>query len=252
VIGVAQYVGLAATAACAGAINAVAGGGMLLAFPALVAAGLSPISANATATVALWPGSLAGVAAYGHRMRGMSSWMWRYAVASLIGGGIGGALVVSTPPERFAALVPWLVLSATVVFLAQPAILRWAERSMPRSDSNAHPPLLAQVLIATYGGYFGAGAGILMLAGLERAGIRDIHLMNGLKLWGGVALNSAAIVFFLAASLVSWPEGIAMGVGAAVGGHATARFAQRLEPRIIRRLVVVIGVLTSAWLFVTR
>jgi uncharacterized membrane protein YfcA len=259
--------------AVAGAVNSIAGGGTLLTFPALVGLGIPPIVANATSTVALWPGALGSMWGYRRELTGMQRWAAVFAMPSLVGGLVGAALLLRTPPDRFAALVPWLVLGATVLFMAQGAIMREAGSSAlgsrlsalgsrrrapkPRAESRepraAPPPLplsvlFYQFLVAIYGGYFGAGVGILMLAALGFAGFTNIHQMNGLKNWGGLCMNAVAAVTFAFTDIVSWPVALAMAAGAMLGGYAGSRMAQRVPQLAVRRAIVVIGITSGVWL----
>jgi uncharacterized membrane protein YfcA len=258
--------------AVAGAVNSIAGGGTLLTFPALVGLGIAPVVANATSTVALWPGALGSMWGYRRELKGVRQWAIAFAIPSLTGGLAGAWLLLRTPPERFDALVPWLVLGATVLFMAQRAITarvaggwRGARASTGTSSQlggfpNGYPlpttgyPFLVlfyQFLVAIYGGYFGAGVGILMLAALGVAGFTNIHQMNGLKNWGGLCMNAVAAVTFALSGIVNWPVALAMAVGAIVGGYGGSRLAQRVSQQAVRRAIVVIGLTSGVWLMVT-
>ena len=241
-----------------GVMNSIAGGGTLLTFPALVALGLPPINANATSTVALWPGALGSMWGYRGEVKGSRRWAYGFAIPSLLGGAVGAWLLLRTPAERFSALVPWLVLGATVLFMVQrPAmtrVSRWRARA-PASDEDLvsrWPPtavLVYQFLVAIYGGYFGAGVGILMLAALGFMGLANIHRMNGLKNWGGLCMNAVAAVVFAFTSLVNWPVAIVMAVGAICGGYLGSRTAQRVPQPLVRGAVVAIGMVSGLLLF---
>jgi uncharacterized membrane protein YfcA len=260
--------------AVAGAINSIAGGGTLLTFPALVGLGIPPVVANATSTVALWPGALGSMWGYRRELGGVRRWAIAFAIPSLTGGLAGAWLLLRTPPERFDALVPWLVLGATALFMAQGAINArvagsgWRVAPAPSGTASASrglsedryplpatryplPVLCYQFLVAIYGGYFGAGVGILMLAALGFAGLTNIHQMNGLKNWGGLCMNAVAAVTFALSGIVNWPVALAMAVGAAVGGYGGARLAQRVSQHAVRRAIVVIGLTSGLWLMVT-
>ena len=248
-----------------GAVNSIAGGGTLLTFPALVGLGIPALIANATSTVALWPGAVASMWGYSDLLVGMRTWVTRLAIPSLIGGLVGAILLIKTPPSRFDAIVPWLVLGATLLFIVQKPI---ADRIPSRSgtftadaslddhasDRAVEPTnkLLAyQFAVAVYGGYFGAGIGILMLAALGFMGFRNIHRMNGLKNWGGLCANAVAAATFAFSGLVSWPVAGAMAVGATLGGYGGSRLAQRVPQARVRQAIIVIGFASSLWL-VTR
>jgi uncharacterized membrane protein YfcA len=246
----------------AGAMNSIAGGGTLLTFPALVALGIPPIHANATSTVALWPGALGSMWGYRGELRGARRWALGFAIPSLAGGVAGAWLLLRTSPERFALIVPWLVLGATMLFMVQRPLVRWfgrkgeAEHSL-KSDAEltrVRPPLsilVYQFLVAVYGGYFGAGVGILMLAALGFMGLNNIHRMNGLKNWGGLCMNAVAAGMFMFSSLVNWPVALAMAVGAVSGGYVGSRTAQRVPQALVRAAVVVIGLTSGVLLLLT-
>jgi uncharacterized membrane protein YfcA len=247
--------------AIAGAVNAIAGGGTLLTFPALIGLGVPPIVANATSTVALWPGALGSMWGYRRELRGVARWAAAFAAPSLLGGLAGALLLLRTPPDRFDAIVPWLVLGATGLFLAgnrgSGRGARGTGNSVPGSDvpeARAPSPeprlavLLIQFLVAIYGGYFGAGVGILMLATLGFAGFTNIHRMNGLKNWGGLCMNAVAAVAFAFSDVVSWPVALAMAAGAVVGGYGGSRLAQRVPQSAVRRAIVTIGLASGVWL----
>ncbi len=246
-------------AAIGGSINAIAGGGTLVTFPALVGLGVPPIIANATSTVALWPGALGSMWGYRSELSGARSWATRFALPSLAGGLIGALLLLRTPSERFDAIVPWLVLGATVLFIAQRPVMAALRKQSaasttadPSFDPASRPPALPllffQLGVAVYGGYFGAGIGILMLAALGFMGFTNIHRMNGLKNWGGLCINVVAAATFAVRGMVDWPVGVAMAVGATAGGYAGSRVAQRVPQEWVRRAVILIGLGAAVWL----
>jgi uncharacterized membrane protein YfcA len=244
-----------------GVMNSIAGGGTLLTFPALIALGVPPINANATSTVALWPGALGSMWGYRSELTGARKWAIGLAPPSLLGGVLGALLLMWTPAERFAALVPWLVLGATALFSIQRPVVGWLarrrERALESDDirTSRWPPfpiVMYQFLVAIYGGYFGAGVGILMLAALGFMGLSNIHRMNGLKNWGGLCMNGVAALMFAFSRLVSWPVALAMAVGAVSGGYLGSRTAQRVPQQFVRHAVVAIGFISGLLLFVTR
>lgn len=232
-------------------MNAVAGGGTLITFPALVALGVPPITANATSTVALWPGTIASMWGYRRELVGARRWAIAFAIPSFLGGIVGALLLLQTPEKRFAAIVPWLILGATALFIAQKPLMKLlvkedgVQRSVSGADGNLLPPsasfLLYQFGVSIYGGYFGAGAGILMLAALGLMGLTNIHQMNGLKNWGGGVMNLVAVVIFAISGVVNWPIALAMAVGAGVGGIGGSLLAQRVGQTWVRRAIVTIG-----------
>jgi len=233
------------SAMAAGIINSVAGGGTLLTFPSLIWAGHSPIIANATSTVALVPGTWSSIWGYRRELENTPRRFFVLVIPSLIGGILGAALLNRTPPAVFAALVPFLILFATILFLLQESI----QRLLRTGDAAQHPItkqwLIAtafyQFLVAIYGGYFGAGIGILMLAALGLMGLSNIHQMNGLKNIFGSSINAVAAVYFIVVGLVDWPAALLMAAGAIVGGYGAPGLARRLGQKFVRRLVVVIG-----------
>ena len=241
---------VALAAAVGAAMNAVAGGGTLVTFPALVALGVPPVTANATSTVALWPGTMTSMWGYRAELRGARRWAIALAVPSLVGGVIGAILLLVTPEKRFEQIVPWLILGATALFMLQAPLLRRLreaspQRSIELPDGTLRPPatpfLFYQFLVGVYGGYFGAGAGILMLAALGLMGLTNIHQMNGLKNWGGGVMNLVAVAVFAVSGIVNWPVALAMAVGATIGGVGGSLLAQRVGQVWVRRAIVTIG-----------
>ena len=246
---------LGAAAFGGGVMNSMAGGGTLLSFPALVFVGLPSIAANATSTFALFPGAASSMAGYREEVRSHAHWLKTLFLPSLLGGALGAALLLLTPERLFARLAPFLVLFATLLFLVQ----GWLARRRVRTGTApavAEIPgrrlgiaVLAQLLIAVYGGYFGAGIGILMLAVLGFLGLEDIHAMNGLKNFFGLCINLVAAVTFALRGAVEWPLALLMIPCAMAGGYGGARFARRIGRDKARAAVVVIGLAMSALLF---
>lgn len=238
---------LIAAAFLGGALNSLAGGGTLVTFPALLFAGLDPIGANASSVVALFPGTFAGAWAYRRSILGISEFSVRgFLVLSLIGGLIGAFLLLFTPSSVFAGLVPWLLLFATIVFaVGNVAPLNIVERFKigPRGA------LLVLFAIAIYGGYFGGGIGFLMLAAFTLFGMKDINAMNGLKMALAGVTAIAAIVTFVTAGVVHWPQTLPMLAGSTVGSYMAARWAQRLDQRLIKGFVVAFGVVLTVYFF---
>src|SRR5436190_5984649 len=245
----------AGAALVAGFVNAIAGGGTLLTFPALVAAGLSPISANATSTVALLPGALSSMWGYRDELTGARRWAALFSMPSLAGGALGAVLLLHTPSDAFDRIVPWLVLGATALFLAQRPILRLVRGARPHpgddllsSRSPSFGLLAGQLLVGIYGGYFGAGIGILMLAALGLMGISNIHRMNGLKNWGGFCMKLVAALSVALSGIVRWPVALGMALGSVAGGYVGARAALRVPQQVVRGAVAAVGVLSGVWL----
>jgi uncharacterized membrane protein YfcA len=255
-----NYVWLCLAAAIAGAINSVAGGGTLISFPMLVwvltqteSPDQAAVIANATSTVALWPGSLASMWGYRREFEGTGRWMRLLLAPSLIGGVIGAVLVITLPAESFRRLVPWLILTATLLFLSQPWIARRTGIGQPHEQPTAAVTgaiIAFQFLVAVYGGYFGAGIGILMLSSLAMTGLDDIHRMNALKTLFGTAINGIAVAVFIYGGKVDWQYVAPMAVASIVGGFLGAASARRLDRNLVRNVVVVIGLVLSTYYFV--
>jgi len=228
----------------AGAINSVAGGGTLVSFPALIWLGLPSVVANATSTVAIWPGSLGGMWGYRREMRGSDPIMLGLVVPSLIGGIAGAWLLRFTPAALFDKLVPLLILFATLLFMLQEPIQRRLKKGNtgePHSRAWIVGAVFFQLLVALYGGYFGAGIGILMLAALSILGLTDIHQMNGLKNFFALCINGVAALYFVWSDMVLWPDVLVMAIGAIVGGIGGAGVARKLGRTAVRRIVIAIG-----------
>jgi len=218
-------------------VNALAGGGTLLTFPTLLWAGFDARVANATSTVALWPGSLGGVWGYRHEIADTRATLRLLVLPSAIGGAAGAALVLITPTSTFERLVPYLILFATVLFVLQEPV----QRRLDALGGHKVVAIVLQLATSIYGGYFGAGMGILLLTVLGLLGVSDIHRANGLKNLLGMCINGVALIGFAVSGLVSWAEALLMAAAAVVGGYGGARLAKRLGRRIVRRIVVVIG-----------
>lgn len=233
-----------ASAFVAGMMNSIAGGGTLLTFPVLLWLGLDPKVANATSTVALWPGLFGGVWGFRREMENSRSMLIRLGTTSILGGGLGAWLLIKTPSATFAHLVPFLILFATALFTLQAPITKWLGTEAPAERPRARwwlGAIIFQFFSSTYGGYFGAGNGILMLAALGLLGLSDIHRANGIKNFLGICINFVAIIGFTVAGLVYWPDALVMAVAAIAGGYFGASTAKRLGRVLVRRTVVLIG-----------
>jgi uncharacterized membrane protein YfcA len=238
---------LASAAVLAGALNALAGGGSLVTFPALLFAGLNPIDANASSVVALFPATFASVWAYRHSIFGVTEVsVTSLSIVSLIGGVCGALLLLSTPTSVFAGLVPWLVLLSTIIF----AVGNFAPLDvMRRLELGPRGALAAHFVVSLYGGYFGGGIGFLLLAALTLFGMRDINAMNGLKMWLVGIMTVASIAVFIVADVIRWAEVLPMLLGSVIGGYAAARVAQRLDQRLIKWFIIVWGVAVTTYFF---
>ena len=239
--------GLAGAAVGAGAVNAVAGGGTLLTFPTLLAFGISPLMANATSTLALVIGTSGGI--FGNRQynQAIMPWLRRFLPVSLVGGLMGSALLTHTSNQTFSKLVPFLILFATLLFLTQGMFKRFA--SAAGKSVSLGGAVFFQFGVAIYGGYFGAGIGILMLATLGFIGMKNIYEMNTLKTILGSLINLMAAIWFIRAGLIDWPCAGIMTVGAVAGYYLGAHFSQRISQARVRQIVTGIGFVISGVTF---
>jgi uncharacterized protein len=238
----------------AGALNAMAGGGSFLSFPALLGIGVPPIQANATNTVALWPGQLTSIAAYFEDLKHNLRLVLPLGTAALIGGSAGGIVLLHTGQATFLHLVPWLLLIAASLFAVSAPVSRWLQkraRGKAASDSRpALPPLIiCMVVVCFYIGYFGAGAGFLIMSLLALFGIENINQINALKVVTTTLANGIAVVVFITHGQILWQHCILMMVTAAIGGYLGGRGSRRLDPRVARGAVVVIGFGMAAYFF---
>ena len=242
-----QAVALVASSFGAGVMNAMAGGGTILTYPTLLFLGESAITANATSTVALWPGGASSMFGYRREVAEHRAWLKTLFLPSLLGGALGAVLLLKTPSKTFEHLAPFLILFATVLFMLQGLVSRWTGGHAGRqSGGRLAGAVLFQFGVSVYGGYFGAGIGILMLAVLGFLGLSDIHAANGLKNFFALCINGLAAAYFIVRGAVHWPAALVMILGAIVGGYAGARFARSIGKEKSRAAVVVIGLLVAA------
>jgi len=248
-----EILGLMAAAAVGGGINAVAGGGTLVTFPTLLFFGTPAITANATSTLALVIGTSASLYGYRRHLEAVKLWLWRFVPVSLLGGLLGALLLTHTGNKLFAKLVPFLILFATILFLAQGAFRLIANLEHDKAAGGSRAVLwgaaLFQFAVAIYGGYFGAGIGILMLASLGCIGLSNIHEMNTLKTILGSLINLVAAIWFIFAGLVDWPRAGIMMLGALVGYFLGSHYSQRIPQRRVRQIITAIGFILSAVTF---
>jgi len=239
-----EMVGLLVSAVAAGMMNAVAGGGTLLTFPTLLAFGTSPVVANATSTLALVIGTSGGMFGNRQYLPAIRPWISRFLPVSLLGALIGSALLTHTSNAVFGKLVPFLILFATLLFLAQGAFRKLAGAQLEAGEGRPKFvgwAIFFQFLVSIYGGYFGAGIGILMLATLGFIGMRNIYEMNTLKTLLGSLLNLVAAMWFIGAGLIDWPRCGVMTVGAVLGYFLGSYYSQRISPAAVRHLITAIG-----------
>ena len=241
----------------AGAVNAMAGGGTFFSFPAMLAVGLPPVVANASNSVALWPGSLTGAWAYRLELARYKRYLLPMGFASFIGGGCGGMLLLSAGDARFAALIPWLLAFATLLFSFSPQLaaglrhLRPPPAAKTSAEHGAGSPAgwLVQLLVSIYGGLFGAGMGILMMASLAIGGHEDVQHINALKNLLSAVVYSITITTFIIAGAVSWPHTLVMVITATLGGYWGARMARKIQGPWLRRMVIAVGSGLTAYYF---
>jgi uncharacterized membrane protein YfcA len=235
-----------------GALNAVAGGGSFISFPALLFSGVPPVPANATNTVALWTGLVFSGGAFRHHLNVRMRVVLSLLAVSLAGGVIGAILLLRTPAHTFMRVLPWLMLSATLLFIFGRRPLR-ARAASDGHEASTRAIMLAsffQLLVGIYGGYFGGGMGIVILAMLTAFGMADIHAMNALKTVLSSATNGIAVVVFVVSHAVYWPQALVMIVGAALGGYFGARYSLRLPQNYVRWFVITIGTVMTGYFFV--
>lgn len=242
------------TAILAGAMNAVAGGGSFFTFPMLIFTGMPPIAANATNTMALWPGSVASVGAYRHELAVNRHLLPSLLATSLIGGLLGAVVLLKTPERTFTALIPFLLLAATLLFHFSPRIAAYTRKRSTEGTATARQKWAGsalQLVIATYGGYFGGGIGILMLSILGLMGLTNIHQMNAIKTLLATFINGIAVIAFVMAGAIVWPQAVIMIIGAIIGGYGGARIARKIPQHYIRRFIVTVGLALSGYFFLS-
>jgi uncharacterized membrane protein YfcA len=238
--------------ALGGAINAVAGGGSFVTFPALLFARVGPLVANATSTIALWLGTTASGGAYRNKLKSSRRVILPLLATSIVGGLIGAFLLIKTPPQTFLRVIPWLMLAATLLFIFGKYLTSRISAGIGHDASSAAiaGASFFQLIVGIYGGYFGGGMGIVNLAMLASLGMTDIHAMNALKVVLGSTTNGVATATFVLSGLIAWRQAIAMTLGALGGGYATAHFAQKLPQLWIRRFVIAAGLSTTIYFFI--
>jgi uncharacterized membrane protein YfcA len=254
-----QSLWLIVAAFLAGVLNAVAGGGSFLSFPALLATGIPPVQANATNTVALWPGQVTSIAAYREDIRKNLRLALPMGLAGLLGGTAGALVLLSTPQTTFMHLVPWLLLIAAVIFALSRPITRWLDQlkaARHRQDTGpaTRPPrrtlvFFSTILVCFYVGYFGAGAGFLVMTLLSLFGFEDLNEINALKVVSTTAANGIAFLIFVIGGQVEWRYCLLAMVACAIGGYTSARFARLIPQPVLRGIVIAIGFSMAAWYF---
>jgi uncharacterized protein len=244
-------------AATAGGLNAVAGGGSFISFPALLFTHVPAIEANATNTIALWPGLAASAIAYLKRLNSPMRLLLPLMVTSIFGGWAGALLLLHTPQHTFVHLIPWLLLSGTLLFTFGNRIRSLAGKSAAVEDlGNISSQTIAitavlEFLVSIYGGYFGAGIGLMLMGMLAAIGMRDIHAMAAIRTLLSLAINAAAVVTFIVAGAVMWPQALVMIAGALTGGWFGAHYAQKVDPLKMRYAVIGVGIVMTTYFFLT-
>lgn len=252
-----QAILLFLAAAIAGTLNAVAGGGSFISFPVLLFTGMPAVEANATNTVALWPGLAASTVAYLKRLDVPPRLLIPLLATSVAGGWAGALLLLRTPQHTFLHLVPWLLLAGTLLFAFGNNFRSIAGRAAAVDDLRKISwqaitvTSIVELLVAVYGGYFGAGIGFMTLGMLAALGMRDIHAMGAIRTLLAVAINAAAVVTFIVAGAVLWPQCIVMILGALTGGWFGAHYAQKADPVTMRYVVIGVGIVMTGYFFVT-
>lgn len=249
-MGTADWALLLVAAFAAGALNAIAGGGSFLTFPALVFTGLPPIVANATSAVAVSPGYLGSTLGFRAELSALPrERLLREGLLCAVGGVGGALLLLVTPAQVFSAVVPWLLLFATALFALGPKLLAARQR---RGAGDVHPwaQSLGLLAVAVYGGYFNGGLGILLMALYTLTGERQVHTANALKNLNSLVLSLLSVAAFAWAGAIAWPQALVMMVAATLGGFAGARLARRLSAAVVRTVVVVTGVVMALAFFV--
>lgn len=257
-----RWIWLVVASFLAGVLNAVAGGGSFLSFPAMMGMRILPVQANATNTVAIWPGQLTSVAAYRDDVKKNLSSAVLMGFAGLIGGSAGAVVLLNTPQTTFLHMVPWLLLAAATIFAVSGPVSRALERLKTRrheraTSGEAHKPhritlFVVTVVVSIYVGYFGAGAGFLYITLLALLGYEDINVINALKVVANLLANGIAFTIFIVEGQVVWRYCLAAMIAAAIGGYVSASVARRIPQKVLRASVVVIGLSMAAWFFVTQ
>ena len=244
-MGLLEYVLIGLAAVAGGMVNAIAGGGTLITFPMLTAVGIPAVAANVTNTVALCPGYLGATMAQANDLRGQTRRLRFLVPGSMVGGIIGGVLLLNTGERVFRALVPFLILLAACLLAVQGPVRAWVNRRSGKTDqASAHETwtMLPVGVAAIYGGYFGAGLSVIVLAVLGLVLDDSLTRLNALKQVISLSVNTAAAVFFLFSGQVRWSAALVMAVGALIGGAAGGRLAGRIKPNTLRWTVVTIGI----------
>ena len=232
----------------AGGINSIAGGGALITFPALLFSGVSPIVANATSNTAMFLGTAASAGGYMKQVKSHRNIAMKLALVSVVGSVIGAVLLLHTSDHFFFKLVPFLILTAALLFTFGPQLSRRSKRE-PGVVQLSPGLIIGEFMVSIYGGYFGAGQGFAILALLTLIGLENIHELNGVKSLLAAVINGIAVVPFALAHAIAWPQAALMSVAAMLGGFFGARIAQRINPQLVRRAVLVLAYVLAGYFF---
>ena len=243
---------LLAAATLAGALNAIAGGGSFISFPALIFAGVPEIPANATNNIGAWSGLVASTGAYRNHLNVPRRVLVPLLSVSVTGGSLGALLLLKTPAHTFKHLLPWLMLGAALLFIFGKKLIGKRESSV-RHDASAGTLAIASFVLflaAIYGGYFGGGLGIVLLALLGGLGMTDIHAMNAFKTVLSATINGPPVLVFILAKVIYWPQAVLMITGFILGGYLGGHYGQRLPQPWVRAFVMIVGIGMTTYFFV--
>jgi uncharacterized membrane protein YfcA len=233
----------------AGAVNSVAGGGTFFSFPILLLFGMPPLLANTTNKFALWFASIAGVTGFWAEVKSLRGQIRFYFTAGILGSFLGSVLLLLTPAERFEAMIPWLLLVATLIFAFGKRVIVYLRRGASSDHIGKSFSTIGQGLIGIYGGFFAAGMGMLMMALYELSGIKSVHQMNGLKTFVGLGINGISALTFMAVGAVDWPVALILLIGALIGGYSGAVLSKKVPESLLRRIIITYGALMTAYFF---
>jgi uncharacterized membrane protein YfcA len=229
-----------------GAANAIAGGGTFFTFPALLMVGMPPVAANASNSLAIWPGHAFAMLGYGEELERYRTGLPRLIAAAVAGGLIGGWLMIHSSDRHFMRAVPWLLLVSTLAFAFKGAMLAWSRRLFSKSAAGRETlAVLFTFALGIYGGYFNAGLGIMLLATLTLSGIEDAHELNGLKNLLATGITTVSLVLLISSGLIVWVPALVTLAGAVVGGVMGGRLARRIPKKWLEGTVIVLGSLLT-------
>jgi uncharacterized membrane protein YfcA len=237
-----------------GIINAIAGGGAILIFPALLFSGLAPVSAAATVSLAVFPGTVTSVVGYKSKLKTVPAYFLWLMLPSIIGAAIGAQILIHIDPKKFEAIVPWLVLSAVLLLALQTKIHHAivSQKQLVKTTSQLAVPILylSVLVLSIYGGFFGAGFGLMLLAVLGLSRLRSSYEMSAVKNFCGVAITLVAGIYFITSGLANWHLGLLAAVGTAIGGYSGSKLSQKVSSHSVHNISLIIGILITIYLFV--